>query len=231
MLKKDGYHLRSVSRREFLEKAGLMIGGVATSSLTLQSGCAAAKTTTSNTAQPANTTTPPESAAPTTPVSPVTSSTAYKYIPDPTPFELLDVPDCYTKIAADRMYSELHTWVKRVESDVVVLGISDKFSAMLYKPSVLTLLPIGTILARDGVFGDIEGQKMNADLISPVTGKIIDINTFLLGAQMKGIFEPVVGDPYGSGWMTVVQISRLEELNDLLTPLQYLDYSSAISVD
>jgi len=64
-----------------------------------------------------------------------------------------------------------------------------------------------------------------------VTGTVIDVDAFLLETQMKGIFEPVVGDPYRQGWMIVVQISNPEELKDLLTPEQYLDLVSSINVD
>jgi len=64
-----------------------------------------------------------------------------------------------------------------------------------------------------------------------VTGTVIDVDTSLLETQMKGIFEPVVGDPYRQGWVIVVQISNPEELKDLLTPEQYLDLVSSINVD
>ena len=140
-----------------------------------------------------------------------------------TSIPLQDTPNCYTKVALDRLYSLEHIWVNIVETDIVTLGVSDKFSAILYKPHALSLVSIGFQLTREMPFGSIEASKMNADLLSPVTGNVIDVNTFLLETQMKGVFEPVAGNPYGAGWMIVVKLSKPDELNDLLTPGQYLD--------
>jgi len=208
----------SVTRREFLKGAGLVVGGIAVSSIALQSACSSSNKTVGPT------TIQPTSVVPTS-VEPTTTSTGYKYIPANTPIPVIDVPSCNTVIATDRLYSEDHIWVKSVADDIVVMGIPDPFSLMLYKPTALSLESVGNIITRGDSFGTIEGSKLSADLTSPVSGTVIDINTWLLVASnLKITFAPLLegGDAYGYGWMIAVRISNPAQLKDLLTPQQYL---------
>jgi glycine cleavage system H protein len=198
----------SLTRREFLKEAGLVAGGIAISSLALQSACSSSNKTVASTT-----------------VQPTTTSTGYKYILPDTPIPLIDVPTCVTKIATDRLYSEEHIWVKSVADDIVVMGISDPFSMLLYNVNALSLDSVGTIITKGDPFGTIEGSKLNVDLTSPVSGTVIDINTRLLvKSNLTNIFaHPPEGDTYGYGWMMAIRISNPAELKDLLTPDQYLD--------
>ena len=198
---------KSLTRREFIQEAGLVVGGIAISSIALQSSCSSSAKTVASTTQP------------------TTTSTGYKYISANTPVPVIDVPSCNTIIATDRLYSEEHIWVLSVAADIVVMGISDPFSLMLYKPTALALESVGNIITKGDSFGTIEGSKLSADLTSPVTGTVIDINTWLLvQSSLKNAFAPLLegGDAYGSGWMIAVRISNPAELKDLLTPEQYL---------
>ena len=205
----------SLTRREFLKEAGLVVGGIAISSIALQSACSSSNKT----------------AAPTS-VVPTTSSTGYTYIPANTPIPVLEIPGSCTKIDADRLYSEEHIWVLSVADGIVVMGISDSFSMMIYNPTALSLVSVGTILTKGDSFGSIEGQKLNADLTSPVSGTVIDVNTSLLVPDiMKFVFADAIGDPYGQGWMIAVRISNPAELQDLLTPQQYLNLVETIVIE
>ena len=217
----------SLTRREFLKEAGLVAGGIAISSLALQSACSSSK----ETVVPDNTkTNTPTSIAPTS-VQTTTPSTVYKYIPSNAPFDLLEIEDSCSKIARDRLYSEDHIWVKSVADDIVVVGISDTFSAMLYKPEAVSLAPVGTTITKGEPFGTVEGSKLNADLASPVSGTVIDLNTLLLEKNnLKDIFAPTVGDSYGKGWMIAVRISNPAELKELITPEQYYNLVIKIGV-
>jgi glycine cleavage system H protein len=231
---------KSLTRREFIKEAGLAVGGIAISSIALQSACSSSNKTVASTTQPTTTssgsaktvasTTQPtttstgsaQTVASTT--QPTTTSTGYKYIPANTPIPLEDdIPGSICMVATDRLYSEEHIWVLSVADDIVVLGISDSFSAKL-KPSVLTLEPAGNIITKGKLFGTIEGSKLSADLTSPVTGTVIDINVRLMvKSNLTSAFAtPPEGNPYGDGWMMAVRISNPAELKDLLTPEQYL---------
>ncbi len=209
----------SLTRREFLKEAGLVVGGIAISSIALQSACSSSKETV------APTTVQPTSVVPTTP------STGYKYIPANTPIPVLDIPNCCTKVATDRLYSEEHIWVKSVADDIVVMGVSDQFSALLHNPDALSLVSVGTIITKGDPFGTLEGSKMTADLSSPVSGTVIDVNTFLLvKANLMSIFLTGTADPYGQGWMIAVRISNPAELKDLLTPGKYLNIAAGVDI-
>jgi glycine cleavage system H protein len=73
-------------------------------------------------------------------------------------------------------------------------------------------------------FGTIEGFKVAADLVSPVGGTIVQNNEFLKGWMVQGqIIEPLVNDPYNSGWIIAIQLSKPDELKALMTALQYRD--------
>jgi glycine cleavage system H protein len=97
---------------------------------------------------------------------------------------------------------------------------------ILYEPYSLSLPEVGQSLARGDTFGTIEGYKMQTDLLSPVTGVIIEVNEDVRqqgrGGQ-GGYIALVNGDPYNSGWMIVVQLIKPEEINDLLTAQSYLN--------
>jgi glycine cleavage system H protein len=214
----------SLTRREFLKEAGLAVGGIAISSIALQSACSSSNKTVESTKVQ------PTSVAPTS-VVPTTPSTGYKYIPSNTPIPLLEIENSCSKVATDRLYSEDHCWVKSVADDIVAMGISDTFSAMLYKPNALSLVSVGTTITKEECFGTIEGSKLNADLLSPVSGTVIDVNTLLLEeSTLKDVFAPTVGDSYGKGWMIAVRISNPAELKDLLTPEQYFNLVVEIGV-
>ena len=74
----------------------------------------------------------------------------------------------------------------------------------------------------------IEGFKIAADLPSPVSGTIVQTNTFLKGWMLQGqIIQPLVIDVYNTGWMMAIQLSKPDELKALLTALQYRDLIAA----
>lgn len=206
----------SLTRREFLKEAGLVVGGIAISSIALQSACSSSNKTVASTT-----------------VQPTTPSTAYKYIPADTPIPVMDIPNCCTKVAEDRVYSEDHIWVLSVVDDIVAMGISDQYSMMLFKPNAVSLVSVGTIITKGEAFGSIEASKLNADLLSPVSGTVIDVNTTLQDANtLKQLFAPAPeGDVYGEGWMIAVRISNPVELQDLLTPVQYLNLVENLVAD
>ena len=82
---------------------------------------------------------------------------------------------------------------------------------ILSEPYQLSLSQTGSMLAVDDAFGTIEGYKLTADLISPVSGVILEVN---LNVLLQGQVEMVVtinNDPYNSGWMIVVRLDNPNE--------------------
>jgi glycine cleavage system H protein len=203
-----------ITRRHFLKEAGLIIGGAALASFAACNG-------TGRTTEPAETTTAATTPATTTAAP---STAAFAYIPprEPPPLEL--TPGCATYVAFDRLYSIEHVWVKTLENNLAVVGITEKLVALMDKMETLELPQAGDAVQRDHTFGIFISHKFSGDLISPISGTVVETNDFLMALQKQGQWvETVNQDPYGTGWMMVVQLSNPAELDDMLSPQAYSD--------
>jgi len=197
--KKLGDPEKKLTRREFLKSAGVVAGGAAIASLALASGCGVPATTDKDTSP----------------------GVAFTYVPPAVLPTLLDVPGCFTKVAADRLYSIEHIWVKSFPNDIAVIGVTDKLQALIANVTQIYFLPVGSTIAHGEGFGNLEGQKTNVQLISPVSGKVIQANTPLLDVDQSKP-GPINVDPYGNGWMIAVRLSKPEELKELIAPEDYV---------
>ena len=115
----------------------------------------------------------------------------------------------------DRRYHEEHTWARR-EDDGVRVGITDHAQDQLSDVVYVGLPENGTRVEQGQQFGEIESTKTLSDLISPVTGTVKQRNDDL-GQNPTLVNE----DPYGRGWMVVVDVKDEAQLEDLLTGDQY----------
>jgi glycine cleavage system H protein len=106
---------------------------------------------------------------------------------------------------------------------MVVMGITPTFVEILGEPHKISLPPVGTSMSAMDTFGSIEGYKISADLITPVSGGVFEFDEYVAaqsadGGQIGQINE----DPYNNGWLIVVQLSKPGEINSLLSPQAYL---------
>jgi glycine cleavage system H protein len=106
------------------------------------------------------------------------------------------------------------------------MGITPTMVEILSEPYNISLLRVGETLYQGSSFGTIEGYKMTSDLISPVSGTIIQFNDFMASLVQTGLIRPINDDPFNSGWMIVVQISKPDELKSLLSPQKYKELVS-----
>jgi glycine cleavage system H protein len=96
---------------------------------------------------------------------------------------------------------------------------------ILSEPYSLSLSPVGTQLNAGDDFGSMEGYKLSTDLISPVSGIIIEANSYLtIPVGQGGNIQDINVDPYGLGWLVIMQLTKPSELSSLLTPQQYINY-------
>jgi len=116
-----------------------------------------------------------------------------------------------------------HIWIKSISNNLVVLGITTTFVAILGEPYKMTFPPVGQTLGQFDSFGEIEGYKVAADLITPVSGTVAQINFFLKEWTGGNTLEPVCTDPYNTGWMILVELTKPDELKELMSPLAYVD--------
>ena len=109
---------------------------------------------------------------------------------------------------AELKYSKSHEWVK-MEGDVAVIAITDFAQDALGDVVFVNLPGVGDAAAAGDAFGDVESVKAVSDLVSPVSGEIVEVNEALADAP-----EALNSDPYGSWIIKVSGITDTEELLD-----------------
>jgi len=112
-------------------------------------------------------------------------------------------------------YSPTHEWV-RVEGDQAVIGITDYAQSELGDITYLELPKVGDRVEAGQPFGIIESVKADEELFAPVSGTVVAVNQNAVDRP-----EIVNEDPYGDGWLIVVEMSDPGELKSLMTAEQY----------
>jgi len=115
----------------------------------------------------------------------------------------------------DLQYHPEHDWA-RVDGDEAVLGVTwyaqDALGELVhYEPP-----DVGTNVAKDTSYGEGEPVKAVSDLISPLSGEVLEVNQQVIDAP-----ETVNDDPYGGGWLIRIRMSNAEELGQLLDVAAY----------
>lgn len=115
----------------------------------------------------------------------------------------------------DLRYSTEHEWAK-LEQGRVRVGIT-RFAADRLTDVVFVELPaVGAEVKFMEPFGVVESVKAVSDLYAPVSGTVVEVN-----AALKDTPEVVNTDPYGKGWMILVEPSDPRELDRLMTVDRY----------
>lgn len=105
----------------------------------------------------------------------------------------------------DLLYSKSHEWL-RLEGDEAVVGITHFAQESLGDITYVELPLVGDQVSEEAEFGSVESVKAASDLVSPVSGDVVGINTALEQAP-----EKCNGDPYGEGWLMRVKFSHKPE--------------------
>jgi len=201
-----------ISRRQFIKNVGLMAGGITITSMFAASGCDSANPSSSPAGT--NTSLPPAAG---------TWDGQYEadllYMP-----ELKRIPGCDAMVAMDRLYAQEHMWVKQLADDVVIAGITERFLVYFEGVMHIELKDVGSLVERNGPFAYIEGKKMNVEAVSPVSGIVLQNNDKIMASPATTINRNV----YNEGWIQVIQLSNPAELQELLSPDEYIYYSAKI---
>ena len=103
------------------------------------------------------------------------------------------------RVAMDRFYNGEGVWAKD-ENGRVRIGLSDFSQQRSGDVAFAEIKPVGTMLTFDDEAAVIETIKVNLALPSPVTGKVVEINP-----AMAATSEVINQDPYGDGWLALVE--------------------------
>jgi glycine cleavage system H protein len=115
----------------------------------------------------------------------------------------------------DLRYTEEHEWV-RAEGTRCTVGITDYAQDALGDVVYVDLPATGTRVEQGQPFGEVESTKSVSDLYAPVTGTIVERNETLESQP-----ETVNTDPFGEGWMVVIEAEDAEAIAGLLGAEDY----------
>lgn len=122
------------------------------------------------------------------------------------------------RVPKDLLYNENDCWV-RIEGDKARVGITDFLQSMATDIIFVECKDVGMKIDQLDEVASFESSKTILDLISPVSGVIIEVNEKLSERP-----ELVNQDPYGGGWFAVLQLNDLEsDRENLLDAGKYFD--------
>jgi glycine cleavage system H protein len=121
-----------------------------------------------------------------------------------------------SNVPDDLLYSEEHEYVRKIDDDLIEIGITDYAQGELGDIVFVSLPKVGEEFDQGQVFGTIEAVKAVSELFSPVGGEVTEVN----GAIDA---DPAIvnTDPYGDGWMVRIRLSAPSELDALLNSEAY----------
>ncbi len=115
----------------------------------------------------------------------------------------------------DLLYHGEHDWA-RVEGAHATLGITWYAQDALGEVVFFDPPPVGTTLAQDEPYAEVESVKAVSDVVAPLSGEIVEVNDALV-EQPQLINE----DPYGRGWLVRIRLVDPSESDALMDAEAY----------
>ncbi|OGS51184.1 MAG: glycine cleavage system protein H [Euryarchaeota archaeon RBG_16_68_12] len=112
-------------------------------------------------------------------------------------------------------YTKDHEWA-RVEGGRATIGITDHAQNELTDVVYVELPQVGKAVMAGDVLGTVESVKAVSEIFAPFGGKVVEVNKTLEDAP-----EVVNSDPYGKGWMVLLEVADPEQAKALMDPGQY----------
>lgn len=120
-----------------------------------------------------------------------------------------------TYVLDDLLYTENDEWIKR-EGKLIRVGITDYAQRMLKDVVGVELPRVGERVSKGQAVATLESIKATAEVYAPVSGTIVEVNSRLSSEP-----ELLNKDPYGEGWIFVMELEAEGELSDLLSSEAY----------
>ena len=115
----------------------------------------------------------------------------------------------------DLKYTKDHEWVK-AEGDRVRIGITDYAQDALGDVVFVQIPEVGATVALGDSFSEVESTKSVSDIYAPVSGTVVEVN-----ADLTDMPQRLNDDPYGEGWLCVIQVEDAGQLDQLLDAAAY----------
>jgi len=118
----------------------------------------------------------------------------------------------------DLKYHKEHTWVK-VSGKKAIVGITDYAQNALGDIVYIDLPEVDMDFEINSEIGEIESTKATSSIIAPLSGRVIEVNEDLSESP-----EIINEDPYVRGWIAILEIDDISELDDLMDSSEYEKY-------
>lgn len=122
----------------------------------------------------------------------------------------------------DLRYTKDHEWARLEADGNVRMGITwhaqDSLGDLLY----VKLPEVGVEVSAGDPIAEVESSKAVSDVYAPVGGKVVAVNQSLVDAP-----EKINQEPYGEGWIALIEASDPSELEELLTAAEYRELVEA----
>ena len=115
----------------------------------------------------------------------------------------------------DIKYTEDHEW-GRLENDILTIGITDFAQSELGDIIFVEFPELNTKVSVKDSIGTLEAVKTVADIYSPISGEIVELND-----QLEDTPELINEDPYNKGWILKIKINDKNDYNSLLANDEY----------
>ena len=119
-----------------------------------------------------------------------------------------------SKVLDDRKYADSHEWVK-LDGDIATIGISDYAQHALGNIVYVDMPEVDDEVSQGEDFGAVESVKAASDLISPVSGEVVEVNEELVDKP------ELINEDAFNNWIIKVKISDPSELDKLMDAEAY----------
>jgi len=116
----------------------------------------------------------------------------------------------------DLLYHPEHDWV-RIDGDTATFGITWYAQDALGEVVFFDPPAVGTSVTKDEPYAEVESVKAVSDVIAPLSGEIVEVNTALSDTP-----NAINDDPYAAGWLVKVRLSDAAERDGLLDQAAYV---------
>ena len=119
---------------------------------------------------------------------------------------------------SEYLYSEEHEWVK-VEDDVCTVGVTEFAQSELGEVVFVDLREAGESFEEGDEIGTIESVKAVAEVYTPVSGEIVEVN-----GELEDAPELINDGPHGEGWLVKIRMSDSSQLESLMSAEKYEEF-------
>ena len=123
-------------------------------------------------------------------------------------------------------YTVEHEWVRINGDGTASIGITDFAQQELGELVYVEVDSVDETLNQNDDFGTVEAVKTTSDLFMPISGKVVEFNPILDDTQDDNP-GAINDEPYGDGWIVKIEITNVEELEELMDATTYEAKTSA----